>query len=259
MSIITPTLNRLTYLRECVDSVLNQDYADLEHVIMDGGSSDGTVQFLEGLSSQYGNRIRWVSKPDKGISEAVNRGLELATGNVIGWIGSDDKLAPEALRTVAGYFTNHPDALWLYGSYVEIEGNGAVLRLKRAEEFDRRRFVRSGYICGPSVFVRTELARRVGPVREDLSYAMDFEWCLRIASIAPPHRLDTVLAYFRWHPGCITMARRSAQLDEGLALSLTYAQDRWERAQTLMFYKAVKILAWLRRLPWRLQLRGSGS
>jgi len=258
-SIVTATLNRMKYLRECVESVFEQGYEDVEHVIVDGGSTDGTVPILESLSTRYGNRIRWISEPDRGISDGVNKGFQMVTGDVINWIGSDDKLAKGALPMVARYFDDHPAALWLYGSYVMIDGNGDFLQMRKATEFNYRRFLRTGYICGPSLFVRAELARRVGPVREDLLYAMDFEWCLRMAGVAPPHKLDPILAYFRWHPGSVSMARRMVQLDEGLAISLAYARSGSERAQVIAFNRTIKAMAWVRRQAWRFQVTSSHS
>lgn len=256
VSIITPTLNRVGYLKESVESVVQQGYADLEHIVVDGASTDGTVELLKSLSAQYGNRLRWISQPDRGISEAVNRGFQMASGEILGWIGSDDRLAPDAVARVVGYFSDHHSAQWLYGGYAEIDAGGSFRRFKLAQPYDHKRFVRSGYICGPSVFVRAALARQVGPIREDLKYAMDFDWCLRMAAITHPHCLDAVLSYFRWHPGCITMRMRSAQIDEGQRLSLSYAANWWEGVHIVSFYRLAKGWAWFEHLRWRLKHQG---
>ncbi len=258
-SIVTPTLNRMSYLRECIESVFEQDYEDVEHVIVDGGSTDGTVPMLESLSARHGNKIRWISEADRGISDGVNKGFQMVTGDVINWIGSDDKLAKGALAMVAAYFEKNPAALWLFGSYIMIDGKGEFLQMRKAAEFNYKRFLRTGNICGPSLFVRTELARRVGPVREDLLYAMDFEWCLRMAGVAPPHKLDPVLTYFRWHPGSVSRGQRMVQLDEGLAISLAYARNGLERARVIAFNRTMKAMSWVRRLAWRFQPNGSHS
>jgi GT2 family glycosyltransferase len=252
-SIVTPTLNRANYLWECIESVFEQGYEDVEHVIVDGGSTDGTVSMLESLNSRYGNRIRWISEPDRGISDGVNKGFQMASGDVINWIGSDDRLATGALSTVNRYFDEHPTARWIYGSYDMIGQKGQFLQRRTSSDFSYSRFLRSGYICGPSLFVRTELVRQVGPVREDLLYAMDFDWCLRMAGISEPHKLDSVLTFFRWHPGSVSMGRRMVQLDEGLAISLGYARGTTERARLVAFNKMMKSLSWARRMAWRLQ------
>jgi glycosyltransferase involved in cell wall biosynthesis len=255
-SIVTPTLNREHYLRECIESVFEQDYQDVEHIVVDGGSTDGTVPMLESLNARYGNRIRWISERDRGISDGVNKGFQMVAGDVVNWIGSDDKLAKGALSTVARYFQEHPAARWVYGSYDMIDAQGAFLQRRQSSDFSYRRFLRSGYICGPSLFVRTDLVRQAGAVREDLLYAMDFDWCLRMAGISEPHKLDPVLTYFRWHPGSVSMDRRMVQLDEGLAISLAYARNTSERAGLIASNKVKKTLAWARRLTWKFQSNG---
>lgn len=258
-SIVTPTLNREHYLRECIESVFAQDYENVEHVIVDGGSTDGTVSMLRALNARYGNRIRWISEPDRGISDGVNKGFQLATGDIINWIGSDDKLAEGALVTVAKYFHEHPAVRWVYGSYDMIDRNGDFLKRRTPSDFNYRRFLRSGYICGPSLFIRSELVRDAGPIREDLLYAMDFDWCLRMAGISEPHKLDSVLTYFRWHPGSVSMGQRMVQLDEGLAISLGYARNGSERLRLIVFNRLIKALAWVRRVAWRFQLSGTSN
>jgi glycosyltransferase involved in cell wall biosynthesis len=258
-SIVTPTLNRAAYLRECIESVFEQDYPDVEHVIVDGGSTDETLPMLESLSARYGDRIRWISEPDHGISDGVNKGFQMVTGHVVNWIGSDDKLAKGSLATVAQYFAQHANCQWIYGSYDMIDEQGKFIKRRQATNFSYSRFLRSGYICGPSLFVKTELVRQVGPVRLDLLYAMDFEWCLRMAGVAEPHKLDPVLTYFRWHPGSVSMGRRMVQLDEGLSISLGYARSYSERARLIAANKVNKTLAWGRRMAWRFQWNGSHS
>lgn len=253
ISIITPALNRAKWLPECIESVLGQGYDDAEHVVVDGGSTDGTVELLQSAAAKYGDKIRWISRADRGISQAVNRGLEMATGDVIGWMGTDDRLAKGALSIVASYFALNPSALWLYGSYVVVDDQGKILRNRRARPFDYGRFLRTGYICGPSVFTRRELARSVGPVREDMKYCMDFEWYLRVAAIARPHKLDPVLGYFGWHDGSVTKDRHLDQLDEALRFSLPFASGRVDRTSLILWNKFYKLRSWVKRLPWRLE------
>jgi glycosyltransferase involved in cell wall biosynthesis len=250
-SVITATLNRLDFLRKCTHSVLDQDYEQVEHVVVDGGSTDGTVEFLQSLSVQYGDRIRWVSGPDNGISDALNKGLGMATGDVISCMGSDDSLMPGALRVVSRHLEEAPGALWVYGSGVIVDEKGRRIRLRRAKEFRHALFIRTCLFFGPSVFVRRELALRGGPLREDLKYAMDYEWYLRLATIAAPHKVDDVLSSFGWHRGSVTSAQRLAQLDESLDISRSYARGGWEKAYITAAYKFYKVRAW----AWRRLLR----
>jgi glycosyltransferase involved in cell wall biosynthesis len=252
---ITPTLNRVNYLRECIESVVKQSHDDVEHVVVDGSSTDGSVELLQSMSARYGDRIRWISQPDNGICQAVNRGFQMATGDVTGWIGSDDRLAEGALVTVARYFHENPSAQWLYGSYVILDSRGNFLQMKKAKPYNYKRFLRTCYICGPSVFVRTELAHRVSPVCEDLKYMADFEWYLRLAAAAEPHKLDPLLAYLRWYPGCLSFDRRLDQLDERLRISLNYVCGTSERARLTAAIKSRKLRARFGLYPARLNVR----
>jgi glycosyltransferase involved in cell wall biosynthesis len=256
ISIVTPTLNRAHYLRGCVESVLEQDYSDVEHVVVDGGSTDGTAALLRSLGARYGSRLRWVSRKDSGISDATNRGFEMASGDVLCTMGSDDRLLPGALARVASHFEQHPAVQWLYGGYQEIDTEGRFRRLRPARPYDRKRFIRTGYICGPSVFINSRIARQAGPWREDLKYCMDFEWLLRVAALADGRPLEAVLAQWRWHPGGITMRLRLAQLDEGLRVSLSYATGLLERAHIVLFYRLAKSWAWFKLFRWRLKHGG---
>ena len=255
ISIITPAFNRAKWLHECIESVLGQGFEDAEHVIADGGSTDGTLEVLKSATEKYGDKVKWLSKPDRGISHAVNRGLEMATGDVIGWMGTDDRLAKRSLSIVASYFALNPSTLWLYGSFLIVDPLGKIVRRMQARPYDYKLFLRTGYTCGPSVFTRIELARKVGPIREDLKYCMDFEWYLRIANIARPHKLDPVLGYFGWHAGSITRNGRLDQLDEALRFSLPFAYGPVDRGTLILWNKFYKFRAWVRRLPWRLRAR----
>lgn len=251
-SVITATLNRLEFLKKCTASVLDQGYEHVEHVIVDGASRDGTVEFLKNLSAHHGEKVRWSSRPDGGISEAINTGLSMATGDVLSWMGSDDALLPGALRSVHDYLTGHPGALWLYGSGDIVDERGCRVRVMKARAFDRRRFVRTCLFFGPSVFVRRELALRVGPLREDLKYAMDYEWYLRLMNIAAPHKLDERLACFGWHRGSVTSGQRLAQLDETREISKAQARGGLERTGISALYFFYKTRAWARRSAFRM-------
>lgn len=228
--------------------MLGQEYENCEHVIVDGGSTDGSVEFLKRLSEEHGDKVRWVSGRDNGISDAINKGIRIATGDVISWMGSDDTLLPGALTIVSEYLNSHHEALWLYGGGDIVDQTGHVVRLMRASAFDRRRFTRTCLFFGPSVFVRRHLAQRVGPLREDLRYAMDYEWYLRLMDAATPHRLDNRLACFGWHRGSVTSSQRLAQLDESRAISQSYARNRPERIWIGALYAFYKGRAWTRRV-----------
>ena len=105
-SVVIPSYNQSSFIRETIESVLSQDYKPLEVIVVDGGSIDGTVDILK----QLGDRVRWISEKDQGQADAVNKGWRMASGNILGWLNSDDLYEPGALKTVGRFFSNRPDS-----------------------------------------------------------------------------------------------------------------------------------------------------
>src|SRR5512136_2069559 len=121
ISVITPSYNQSAFLKETINSIASQEVnALVEHIIIDGGSTDGSVELLKSL----GDRVRWLSEPDHGQADAVNKGIRMATGEIIGWLNSDDLYLPGALKAVADYFRDHPECLWVYGRCSIIDDSG---------------------------------------------------------------------------------------------------------------------------------------
>ena len=124
ISIITPSYNQGQFIRETIDSVLTQDYDNVELIVMDGGSTDLTVDVLKSFNDK---RLSWISEPDNGQSEAINKGLKQATGDLFTWLNSDDVLLPGALRHVAEKWVQLVQPAVIYGRARKIDGNGADL------------------------------------------------------------------------------------------------------------------------------------
>jgi glycosyltransferase involved in cell wall biosynthesis len=177
ISIVTPTLNQRRFIRETIDSVLQQGYPSLEYLVVDGGSTDGTQELL----SAYGEDIRWVSQVGSGQTAAINQGWQLTSGEVIAWINSDDVYAPEALRRVGEYFQRHPEADIVYGDCDMIDANGRFLKMYPTQPFDFVELVRStiNFVPQPATFLRRGVAEKTGLLDESLSYVMDFDYWLR--------------------------------------------------------------------------------
>lgn len=177
VSIVVPSFNQGTYIDDTLRSILNQDYPNIEVLVMDGGSTDETLSVLE----RYKDRISYISELDRGQSHAVNKGFELAKGDIIGWLNSDD-LYPNrlALRRMVEAFSQMPEADILYGDFVEIDAHNRVIKYWRRPDFSFSRLLRVGYISQPSTFMRHRAIKKL-PVREDLHYAMDTELWLRAA------------------------------------------------------------------------------
>lgn len=176
LSVITPSYNQGRFIKATIDSVLSQGYSDMEYLVMDGGSSDTTVQVLR----SYGERIKWVSEKDKGQADAVNKGILQATGDIIGWLNSDDIYYPRTFKTVMEFFFQHPEANVVYGHADYINEDGSYKEDYFTEPWNYDRLSELCYICQPAVFFRREAAINCGLLNIELHYALDYEFWLRL-------------------------------------------------------------------------------
>ena len=202
ITIITPSLNQGKYIEETMLSVLSQGYPFLEYIIADGGSTDGTLAILE----KYADKVRWFSKKDKGQAEAINRGIEMATGEIIAYLNSDDILFSNALLKIANAFITHPDLKWVTGHCMIIDENShetrRLITLYKKFLLSINSFhllLVTDYISQPATFWRRDLINEIGVFDEDLHYAMDYDYYLRIWQRHRPYIIREYLAGFRIH------------------------------------------------------------
>ncbi|MEJ5225865.1 MAG: glycosyltransferase family 2 protein, partial [Anaerolineales bacterium] len=171
ISIVTPSFNQARFLEATIRSVLEQDYPDLEYIIVDGGSTDGSVEIIQ----KYAHRLAWwVSEKDKGQTDALNKGFARATGDILAWLNSDDTYTPDALRQAAEAMRTHPQAGLIYADANYIDEQGNVIGRFPAAQTDLRR-LRRGYVHIPqqAAFFRADLWRQVGPLDDSFYFAMD--------------------------------------------------------------------------------------
>ncbi len=180
LTVITPSFNQARYLERTLRSVLDQEYPDLEYIVMDGGSTDGSVEILR----RYDDRLSyWVSEPDGGQSWAINRAIERATGDVIAYINSDDYYLPGAFAAALPFFDD-PAVRWVAGAteYREADGTLETLWIPKPPVGSRPRWLRSSwYVPQASSFWRRDVFDEFGLLREDLSFVFDTEFGLRLA------------------------------------------------------------------------------
>lgn len=195
VSIITITYNSAAHLEQTIKSVLGQDYPDIEYIIVDGGSTDGTLDIVR----KYSDRIaRWVSEPDEGISDAMNKGIGMATGDVIGIIHSDDYYYDETVvRRVAEAFAGDDRMTVVYGimDFMDPETGEVILQWGRDEAPSAIR--QRMYMPHPTVFCRREVYETAGLFRKDYRAAMDYEWSMRVTKQTRPKFLDFKIACMR--------------------------------------------------------------
>lgn len=207
VSIVTPSYNQGKYLRRAIDSVLRQDYPHIEYFVIDGGSRDDSVEILK----SYGDRLRWVSEPDRGQCDAINKGFALARGSLWGFLCSDDLLLPGAVATAVRHLENRPHCDLVYGRAYWIDASDRVTGLYDTEDFSPGRLGKTCFICQPAAFWRREIAERVGPLNVRLHFSLDYEYWLRMVRAgARFEHIPEIMACSRLHTGSKTIFDRQS-------------------------------------------------
>lgn len=197
ISIIVPSYNQGAYIRETLDSILTQDYTPFEVLVIDGASKDETVDVLRSYDAP---NLQWRSEPDKGVVDAVNKGLARAKGDIIGIQSSDDLYVPGALTAIANEFARDPELALVYGDVEYIDAQSRVTSRTELPPFDLHEYIgKLTYIPQPAAFFTAAAARAAGPWRADISYAADAEFYLRIVTNGKAKKIDRVLARYRYH------------------------------------------------------------
>ncbi len=205
-------MNQGRFIEETILSVLSQDYGNIEYIVVDGGSTDGTLAILK----KYEDRLTWSSEPDRGQSHALNKGLELAGGSIIGWLNSDDVYAENAVSEAVAFLRANPKHAMVYGDADIIKEGGEKIGPYETEPFDLERFSKHCPICQPAAFVRSEVMATVGGLEESLHYCMDMDLWIRIGRIHRVGYIEKRLAMCRWHPENKTFGHRKAALIEAM-------------------------------------------
>jgi glycosyltransferase involved in cell wall biosynthesis len=228
ISVITATLNRKKLLARCIEGVARQAHPQKEHVIVDGNSTDGTVEMLKSLAAGYPH-LKWISEKDRGISDALNKGLALATGDVIGVNGDDDFYLPGAFEIVAREFAENPKAGIVAGHCDCIGNDESLLYTAKAAFTNRRDLIQhwktwgsTNFFPAPSTFIRKQVIETVGGFEEADKYAMDYHHWIKITEKFEVRIVDRVLARFRYDAGTVTFSQSQKQWDETHAISRRY-------------------------------------
>ena len=205
VSIVTPSFNQARFIEATIQSVLSQEHAALEYIIVDGGSNDGAVDIIR----SHADRLAWwVSEKDAGQTDALNKGFAHATGDILAWINSDDTYEPGAVAAVVDFMTKHPEIGVVYADTNFIDEKGRVIGRFPAAQTDYQR-LRRGYVHIPqqAAFFRADLWRQVGPLDPDFYFAMDYDLWVRLAKLAPFAYLPgQTWANFRLHASAKTIS-----------------------------------------------------
>jgi len=216
-SIVTPSLDAEATIAEALRSVREQGYEPLEHVVVDGGSTDRTMEIVRAA----GDHVRSISEPDRGLSDAMNKGIRMARNDVVGWLNADDVYLPGTLRRVAEEFERRPDALWVTGRCLIIDGDGNEIRsgITRYKDALLRRwsfplFLTQNFVSAPATFVRREALLELGGFDERFRYSMDYDVWLKLGRRSPPVVIDAPLACFRMAGESLSMTGFERQFAE---------------------------------------------
>jgi glycosyltransferase involved in cell wall biosynthesis len=197
VSIVTPSFNQARYLEATVRSVISQDYARLEYIIVDGGSTDGSVGIIQKYESQL---AWWVSEKDQGQTDAINKGFAGAKGEILAWLNSDDTYEPGAISSAVNFLLAHPEVGLVYGDANYINVDGSMIGRFPAAQTDLMR-LRRGYVHIPqqTAFFRASLWRAVGPLDPSFYFAMDYDLWVRLSTRSQVKYVPQTWANFRLH------------------------------------------------------------
>jgi glycosyltransferase involved in cell wall biosynthesis len=220
VSIITPSYNHAAYIEQTIKSVREQDYPHIEHIVMDGGSTDNTLDILR----QYEDRLIWVSEKDSGQTNAINKGFRKATGEIMAWLNSDDVYMPGAVRAMVEHFQQHPEDKFVYGDVLAVDEHEQSYGVRtHVHQGDQQELVnRVNFIVQPATFWRREVWETVGELDESLHYVMDYEYWMRVAGRYALRHIPVVIAKERMYPSAKTFSGAVTRMEEMEAVAKRY-------------------------------------
>ncbi|MGI8654629.1 MAG: glycosyltransferase family 2 protein [Pyrinomonadaceae bacterium] len=238
ITVVTPSFNQGHLIEETINSILDQNYPNLEYIVIDGGSTDATLEVIK----KYEHKIDyWTSETDGGQSEAINKGLRRATGDIVTWLNSDDLFLPDVLQTVARYF-NEYDAALIHGRTV-LFGNGTKELIKGAEDDDLEvRYLSGMAFPQPSSFFKKRVLDEQGVLDESLHYGMDYDLMVKIALNYCMLKVDDVFSRYRLHGESKTVAQNIrfaydwAKVFSKVLRSFDFTADLIEHMRALELY-----------------------
>lgn len=249
VTIVTPSFNQGRFLETTIRSVLNQEYSNLEYIVIDGGSTDDSLDIIRG----YEDRLAaWISEPDLGQSDAINKGFGLATGQILAWLNSDDEYRPGAISEAVDYLVGHPEIGLVYSKAYYIDEGGSIMAEYPAAPTDYRG-LRRGKTTIPqqTMFFRSVLWQMVGPLDPTFYYAMDYDLWVRIAEVTPIAFRPDHWAHFRLQSSSKSMREAYRCWPEMMRVHFRDGGSRF----SIIYLKYL-----IRRMvepimPWRIRIR----
>ena len=219
VSIVTPSYNQGKYIEETIQSVIRQNYPNLEYIIIDGGSTDQSLAIIKKYADQYPHIIRWISEKDKGQTDAINKGFKMSHGEILAWINSDDVYQSGAIHAVVEYFRSHSQIYFVHGLGHHIREDGAFIENYPSKSCDFRSLYYTCSICQPTAFWRRIVLDQMGYLDDSLHYVMDYDYWIKISQ-----------------------AHRLGFLSQHLASTRFYADTKTSRDRVLVHLENLKII-----------------
>jgi glycosyltransferase involved in cell wall biosynthesis len=250
VSIITPSFNQSQFLEASILSVLEQDYPNLEYIIVDGGSKDQSVEVIK----KYQDRLAWwVSEKDKGHADALNKGFARATGDILAWLNSDDIYYPNAVSEAVSILTSHPEVGMVYGDADLIDDAGEAAGQFGSKQTSYRQMLRgSVHIPQATTFIRAEIWRQVGPLDLSLFFSFDYDLWVKIAKVSKVLYVPRRWAKFRIHGAGKTIVN-----DDRCYPDMLRVLER-ETGSSLFSWLRLRMIArklFYSWMPWKFRLR----
>ncbi|WP_339687025.1 glycosyltransferase family 2 protein [uncultured Nonlabens sp.] len=237
ISIITPVFNQVDFIEHTILSVINQGYSDLEYIIIDGGSTDGTLEIIKKYETQI---TKWISEPDAGMYDALNKGFQMASGDIMAWINSDDLLLPNALINMNLLLTDLPEVEWVQGMNSAIDLEGRSIDYRYGDKFSLIKFLQKDYkyVQQECTFWRRSLYERAGNrLDTSLKLAGDFELWFRFSQFAKLYNCNLDIGTWRDRPGQLSRANFDKYFAEAERVIDTYVLSDKEQKRLLKIKK----------------------
>lgn len=232
ISIVVPSFNKVNYIRETLDSIFIQKYPNLEVIIQDGGSTDGTLEIIKAFAKKYPKEISWESKKDNGQLDAINKGLSRSSGEILTYLNADDVYTKGAFLNVKKAFAENPDALWFAGRGHVIDSKGKEIAqiITAYKNFlltlnFRFPLLVTNYIMQPSVFLSSKAYKKYGPFGGSDRFVMEYDLWLRLSKVQMPIVINHYLSKFRIEPSTKTKQMSRELLRADLKIVLKYTQN----------------------------------
>ncbi len=253
VTIVTPSLNQGRFIRATIESVLSQDYPHLEYIVMDGGSTDSTAA----IATAFGSRLKWITEPDRGQSNAINKGFRMAKGEIVSWLNSDDVILPGAVSHAVEAFKARPETGAVYGEGYQIDESGAIVRrFPYTEPFNLWKLVYlSDYVLQQTAYFRKSAVEAVGYLDEDLHYGLDWDLLIRLGLRFGLEYIPEYMGSLRVYPEAKTSMGGPARIRElgrilrkhtGMRFPpgyIAYGLDSWQAGMPGWLRSAARVVA----------------